>query len=180
MKEAVVIQTKLNNTNMNGMLDSGAACCVKDLGTVEKIGKRNEITPINNELFDASNNKMRIIGAVDIPIRVSSKLPTIIQRFYVLNSRTNCNILLGRDFMAKFGRVQFDFKSGKVQLGNQWLNCVNLNGRKRVKLYESAVVKARSEQVVTLKCDPKLALLSVDFEAGQLKTVMACLYQELE
>ena len=85
MKEAVVIQTKLNNTNMNGMLDSGAACCVTDLGTVEKIGKRNEITAIDNELFDASNNKMRIIGAVDIPVRVSSKLPTIIQRFYVLD-----------------------------------------------------------------------------------------------
>ena len=150
------------------MLDTGAAVCVTDLEIVKHIGLHKSIMETKSNLVDASGNAMPIIGAVDIPITVSPRLPTVRQRFYVLDSQSNSNVLLGRDFMQKFGTVSFNFNSRKVRLGTKWITCLHINSRQRVKLCANTVIKARSEQVISVKCNSKLALLSGDFEPTRL------------
>ena len=159
----------MNNAETNAMLDTGAAVCVTDLEIVKHIGLHKSIMETKSNLVDASGNAMPIIGAVDIPITVSPHLPTVRQRFYVLDSQSNSNVLLGRDFMQKFGTVSFNFNSRKVRLGTKWITCLRINSRQRVKLCANTVIKARSEQVISVKCNSKLALLSGDFEPTRFR-----------
>ena len=155
MKEAVVIQTKLNNTNMNGMLDSGAAYCVADLSTVEKIGYLMPQTArckLLAQLIFLKEFPRHCLRSSNVSMYLT---PVRIVIFFWVEilwlNLVVSNLILN---LEKFNSAT----NGKIAL--------SLNSPNRKKLHESAVVKARSDQVLSLKCDPKLALLSVHFEEG--------------
>ena len=50
---------------------------------------------------------MDIMGSVNISLDKPDA--AILHNFRVLNSKTYRNVLLGRDFLAKFDRIEFDF-----------------------------------------------------------------------
>ena len=105
--DSATVKVMLNNYRTNALIDSGARCSVIDLGSLSAIGMDKAIKNTEKRLFNASGNKMDILGVVDIEVK-SDKISPIVQEFKVLNTRTYSNILLGRDFMQQFGQVKFD------------------------------------------------------------------------
>ena len=137
---------------IHAVLDSGAGCSIVDLGSLERIGMQHYIKRGNNVLINASGYQMDILGIVKIPTRIGNA-NLIVHEFKVLNSRTYSNILIGRDYMQLFDRITFDFNRNFVQLGNSWVKCVTMDNKNTVRVNESTIVKARTEQIIDVRCD---------------------------
>ena len=157
----------MNGTYVNAMLDSGAGCCIVDLGTLERIGLHNDIQRTSSLLINASGDKMDIMGVIKIPIRIGNLAP-IMQEFKVLNTKTYRNILIGRDYMKLFDTITFDLKNNRVRLGDTWLKCISLIAKETVRLNKPTTVKARSEQVIDVRCPKYTSAMSVDFEPRKI------------
>ena len=111
--DSATVKMKLNNFRTNALLDSGARWSVIDVGSLSALGLENNIKNTDKCLFNASGHEMDILGVVDIEVKRDDISP-IVQEFKVLNTRTYSNILLGRDYLRKFGRATFDFERNRV------------------------------------------------------------------
>ena len=128
-RKTVTVSASLNKCKINATMDTGAGCSVIDYGSLEHIGLENEIKALDEDadgLINASGDDMDIVGVVDIPVVMQSK-KKVIQEFQVLNSKTHSIVLLGRDYMSKFGTVEFDFTNKKVKLGDTLINCIRVD-----------------------------------------------------
>ena len=114
------------------MLDTGASCSLIDLGSIERLGLQTNIKSSDHRLIDASGNSMSIIGDLDIPITTQGI--NVIQNMKVVNTKTYQNVILGRDFLAKFSPVEFDFIRNCIKLGDKWYSSVKFHGKERVRL----------------------------------------------
>ncbi len=92
----------------------------------------------------------------------------LFQDFRVIPSESNTNILLGRDFLCMFGSVTFDFNTNRVKLGKSWFAGLKLNNRQRVRVSNKTVIPARTERIMSVKCNPNAAFLVGDFEPSQI------------
>ena len=144
------------------MLDSGAGCSVIDFETIKRLGIETSIVKSKHNLVDASGNEMKIIGSVEIKVTLP-RMADCMHTFRVLDTNGPSNVLLGRDFMKKFGSVKFDFINNRVQLGNTWVDGLTIDNKRKVRLNEKVVIKARSEQIVQVRCEERLALLTGDY-----------------
>ena len=70
--------------------------------------------------------------------------------------------------MKRFGSVKFDFNENKVQLGRTWVNVVDIKKGEYVRMVEKTSIPARSEQVITVRCKKKYAMLDADIEPRKL------------
>ena len=111
-----MLGAQLNGSKTNSQLDSGAGCCLIDLGSLETVGAAGNISPISSNLYNASGEKMDICGVVTLEVKLRG-IKTVNQEFKVLNSKSYSNILLGRDFMKRFGSIKLDFVKNRVKLG---------------------------------------------------------------
>ena len=84
--------------------------------------------------------------------------------FRVVKTKTCSNILLGRDFMTKFGSITFDFKKNKIKLGNKWPPGLTLDNTQRVRVLTKTIIPARTEQTTAVNCKPNTTFLVGDFE----------------
>ena len=64
--------------------------------------------------------------------------------------------------MKRFGSVKFDFITNRVQIGRSWVNGLTMD-KKAVRLTEKVPTMARREQIASVRCGDKLALLAGDF-----------------
>ena len=165
--ESVAVNVLMNGKEVNAILDSGAGCCVIDIGTLEELGLLDNIVSKSNHLVNASGERMDIAGIVNIELRLQGMRPKV-HEFKVLNAKTFSNVLLGRDFMKLFGKVTFDFNANKVRLGRAWVKGVHLKYSEKVRLVEDTLIPARSEQVVNVRCKGYRSLLESDFEPRKL------------
>ena len=60
---------------------------------------------------------MNTVGTVNLKISLPNV--TCMQTFIVFDTGGYRNVLLGRDFMKKFGSAKFDFEKNRVQLGDK-------------------------------------------------------------
>ena len=131
-------------------MDTGTGFSVIDIGTLRRLNLENTVDKSRaRPLINASGDKMQITGSVNIEV----KLPGINMynhTLQVLNSLTYSNILIGRDFMSKFGSIKFDFVNNKIQLGQVWLNGLSV-ANNIVRLCENTKIPARSEHTVLVK-----------------------------
>ena len=162
VRHAATVKLRLNDHTTNVLLDSGALKSVIDYGSLKAVGMGDKIRNTKVKLLNASGGKMDIIGEVDIDVKVNGKI--IMQTFRVLNTETFCNILLGLDFMHKFGAVTFDFKNQRVKLGKLFLKTISVNQKNNVRMQETSTISARTEQVAAVRCKRDFSLLTVDFE----------------
>ena len=170
VSSSVVIAAKLHNLNTHVMLDTGSGTSVIDLGTLQKIGLDNRIDKSSaKSLINASGDRMKILGSVFIPVTIPGSRPQD-QAFQVLDSVTYSNILLGRDFMRKFGTVRFDFKENRIELGKLSITGLSTSSY-NVRLCESSIVPARSEKILLVKCSTFNSLLEGDFEPNIVPNV---------
>ena len=99
------------------MLDTGSSTSVIDLGTLKKIGLDENLNKqAAKSLINASGDKMKILGSVEIAVTLPGSQPRN-QTFQVLDSITYSNILLGRDFMQTYGLLRLDFARNKTEMG---------------------------------------------------------------
>ena len=140
-----------------------------DTMSVDALGLSHKIIPpnledpsSNSDWFDASGNKMSIVGTVEIMVSIPG-VSTHRHTFQVLGRNSHSTVLLGRDYMKKFGSVKFDFTSNRVQLGKKWVDGLSIQAKKSVRLDETVTVKARTERIVQVRCKENLAWLTGDF-----------------
>ena len=167
---AVVVAAKLHNFRTHAMLDTGSGASVLDLGTLQKIGLDAHVDKTSaKSLINASCDKMKILGSVHVKVTLPGSQPRD-HVFQVLDSVTYTNILLGRDFMKKFGAVRFDFSSNIIELGTLAIKGLS-TACNNVRLCENTVIPARSEKVLFVKCSTINSLLEGDFEPQLLPNV---------
>ena len=95
---------RFNNSPTNVLIDTGASCSIIDIGSVYRLGLRDRIIPNSDQLINASGHTIDIMGSVNISLDMPDA--AILHNFRVLNSKTYRNVLLGRDFLAKFDRIE--------------------------------------------------------------------------
>ena len=173
-RKTVTVSASFNNCNLNATMDTGAGCSVIDYGSLEHVGLEKEIKAQDDdadELINASGDEMDIVGVVDIPVVIQSK-KKVMQEFKVLNSKSHSIVLLGRDYMSKFGAVEFDFTKKKVKLGDTLINCIRFGDvRENVRVFQRTVIPARCEAVITVRCKKALSMQTVDFDPVPMKGV---------
>ena len=142
------------------MLDTGSGTSIIDCGTLQKIGLDNQVDKTRTKsLINASGDEMKILRSVNITVTIPGSQPRN-QIFQVLNNVTYSNILLGRDFMKKFGRVKFNFDRNTIQLGKLTISGLTTTNN-QVRLHKT---KTRSKKTLFVKCSTVNALLESDFE----------------
>ena len=69
-KSSIVLKCELNKIMVNAILDTGTGKSLIDIGTAEKLNLITFIQPSEENLFDASGNKMDKIGTVCINVEL--------------------------------------------------------------------------------------------------------------
>ena len=105
---------------------------------------------------------MDIMGSVNISLDMPDA--ATLHNFRVLNSKTYRNVLLGRDFLAKFDKLEFDFSTNRVRIGKNWFTCRDVEGKETVRVKQRVSLAARSETIASVKCNRSLSLVTADFE----------------
>ena len=164
----VVLKARLEGAYSNVLLDSGAAVSIIDSKTLENLKLTVKISSSSETLTDASGNNMKIRGFVTLNVHILGLKKTALQRFQVVDSHSPVSILVGRDFLRKFGQVTFDFDNNSVKLGPAWIRGAEIETPIRVRVAEKTVIPGRSEAFIKVKCDVKTAFLEGDFDPATI------------
>ena len=148
----------MEGISTNVLVDSGAALSIIDSTTLDRLHIPLKISTSNETLTDA----LKGYGTAIVHILGPSQ--PIAQKFQIIDSWEPVSILLGRDFLQKFGRVTFDFHKNRVQLGRVWIRGAVINKSVFVRVSEPTVIPRRSETWMQVKCNTKAALLEGDFD----------------
>ena len=115
---SVVLKCSINKIAVNSLFDTGAGKSLIDSGTARRLNLLEDVKQHDEYLYDASNNKMDIIGTVSALVEVVNSRKPVRHDFRVLTKETYSTILLGRDFMRKVGEVSFNVKDNAVKIHN--------------------------------------------------------------
>ena len=148
---SVVLKCSINKIVVNSLIDTGAGKSLIDIGTARRLNLLEDVKECDEYLYDASNNKMDIIGTVSAVVEVVISKKTVRHDFRVLNKETYSTILLGRDFMRNVGKVSFNIKDNTVKIHNGWVKGVQINTKQAVRLVGEIEIPDRSECIVTGK-----------------------------
>lgn len=87
------------------------------------------------------------------------------QEFRVLNNETCANIILGRDFLKKYGEITFDFENNRIKVDKRWLKGITIENKQKQKVTLSSAITLppRSEKVVIVNCKASYGLLESEF-----------------
>ena len=162
------MKAELNGQLTNVLLDSGAGVSIIDERSLNRLKGSATIVNVDENLIDASGNKMDIAGKIRIKVLIKGSRQHVFHEFRVVNTKTCTNILLGRDFLKRFGSVTFDFQKNRVKLGDLWFSGLELTTPQRVRLPEKITIPARTEQTIMVKGTPKTAFLVGDFEPTRI------------
>ena len=160
----VVLSAKLNGTPTNVLLDSGAGVSIMNEHSLKQIMKFVAIDNANEQLLDASGNKMIVLGKVTIDVSLKGSKQPVVQDFRVVNTNECINILPGRDFSQKFGSVTFNFDTHLVKLGKHWFNGVEPVAPQQVTLVDRVCIPPQNEKAIIVKSHHRTAFLVRDFE----------------
>ena len=151
------------------MIDSGAGCSLITKGILRKLGKA-QLTPSDRTWKDASQNNIKLIGKATLPVIINGingeKLAENIE-FYVSDSENGNCLLLGRNFMKRFGSTTFNFDRNEIRLGKTWCSGFKMHGG-RVKLMTDENIPPRCEKLVKARWCNGNGLVTGDFMPSNL------------
>ena len=161
----VVLKARLEGVFNNVLLDSGAAVSIIDSKTLANLKLAVKINASSETLTDASGNNMKITGSAALNVNIIGLKKPVLLRFQIIDSHSPVSILLGRDFLQKFGQVTFDFDNNRAKLCPAWIRGggPEIKTPIRVRVAEKTVIPGRSETLIQVKCDTKTAFLEGDF-----------------
>ena len=109
------ISVRVHGQPILALLDTGAKVNVVDRQTVEYIGLGQFIKPEIGRVYGVCRTPVSVVGSIEIPIEVNGEKAekTHVQ---VLDGEEQA-LLLGRQFLRRFGRVEFDWDKGTITLG---------------------------------------------------------------
>ena len=116
--ETIIVSVEIEELKWEAMLDSGAGISVTDIETHTSFGLDKNKTTEEGNLREFDDVKQSI-GYIHLNIGVSSA--TVYQKFKVVKRQGSITLILGRDFLHKFGSTEFDWLNGRVRLGKEWL-----------------------------------------------------------
>ena len=108
-EESVIMEIKCEGKPCTVMLDSGAGVSIIDRTSLEALNICFDFKLSHKQLFDASGNTMDVDGVVFLNVEIPVSKETYRQIFYVIGNRNASKLLLGKDFMERFGVISFDF-----------------------------------------------------------------------
>ena len=76
---------------------------------------------------------MDILSKVCIKVLIKGSRQPVFHEFRVVDTNRCTNILLGRDFLKRFGSVTFDCETNRVKLGNLWFSGLEITTPQRVR-----------------------------------------------
>ena len=68
------VRVKLQDKNLNAVLDTGAGRSVIDVGSLEHIGLADAVKKTESGLVNASGDTMEVLGVVNINIKIQLKI----------------------------------------------------------------------------------------------------------
>ena len=101
------------------MLDSGAGISVTGIETLTSSGLDKNITTEEGNLCPFHNDVKQSIGYIHLNVGMGSA--KVNQKFKVVKSQASMTMIVGRDFLYKFGSTELDWLNGRVRLGQKWL-----------------------------------------------------------
>lgn len=161
---SVVVRARLGTAQCNVLLDTGAGPSIIDQDSMKKLNlarfysSETSIGPV----FDASGNRISVIGALTLPI-VIGPVSCTAHPIQVVNT-SHRNLILGRDFMSQFDSTTFHWSRNEVAINGHIIKGVAVDRRARVTLAKNVEVPPRTELLVHARCNKQLALLNVDFD----------------
>lgn len=82
------------------LVDGGAAVNIISMSVVIRLKKvEKDILPADLAVYDFSGSKKETMGVIPLEVTVGSK--SIVTGFYVINTETSYNAILGRDWIHK-------------------------------------------------------------------------------
>ena len=106
---------------------------------------------------------MDVLETLNVMICTQHNKP-IHQNMKVLNNESCCNLILGRDFLAKVTTIEFYFPRLRIKLGANWHTCIQINQPTSVSLVHSATLPPQSESIINIHCSKSISLIAADFE----------------
>lgn len=70
------VKVRLQNEDVNAVLDTGAGCSVIDIGSLEHVGLVDEILKTKDGLVNASGDEMEVLGMIIIDVVKCAKCHT--------------------------------------------------------------------------------------------------------
>ena len=117
--EMVIVSVETEGLKWKAMLDSGAGISVTDIEILTSLGLDQNITTEEGNLSAFDNDVKQSIGYIHLNISMGSAI--VNQKFKVVKSQGSMTMILGRDFLYKFGSTEFDWLNRRVRLGKEWL-----------------------------------------------------------
>ena len=117
--ETVLVSVEIEGLKWEAMLDSGAGISVTDIETLTSLGLDQNITTEEGNLHAFDDDVKQSIGYIHLNVGMGSA--KVNQKFKIVKSQGSMTMILGRDFLYKFGSMEFDWLNGRVRLGKEWL-----------------------------------------------------------
>ena len=114
-EKAASISVRIQGKTVRALLDTGARVAVMDKQTVDEFGLAHNVKLESSHVYDVSGVPVAVMGSIEIPIEVAAN-KTEWTHMYVLEGKEQA-LLLGRQFLKRFGRVVFDWEEGTITLG---------------------------------------------------------------
>ena len=118
-EDSVTIRVKVAGKVVAAVFDTGAKPSVMDRKTLGELGLENQVIPAKTKVLGLCQNPVQVIGRVKIDVNTGQG-KVVTANFHVLDSQ-HATVLLGREFMAHFDQVTFDFGRGRIRLGEAWI-----------------------------------------------------------
>ena len=163
-----MVNVYLNSRKTNALMDTGAGVSVMDMGSLLQVEQTPKLIGTDKILLDASRAKMDILGTIDLEVKLVGEHKTIKQTFYILNSMSAKNAILGVDFMKKLGKVTFDFEKGEVYVKDRRFKTANVKNRVVGRIAEKVTLPARSEMIVAVSCPDQASMITADFAPSRV------------
>ena len=134
----------------------------------KKAGLFGKIVQSPSRVYGLCSNPVPVLGYVDTEIRLLTGKGTP-QRLQILNTEVP-TLLLGRQFMQKQESVEFDFRRGRIKMGNDWTQ-IECTVQGATPLARAQVVKQDEELDESIRSSTK-ELLNPELEVEKRMRVL--------
>ena len=124
-EKSVTIRIKVAGQELLAMLDTRVTPSVIDRGTIDHLGLTEHVVLRSSRVFGLCKRPVEVQGVIQIHVTVGDQ--HIQTEFQVLDCDESI-LLLERKFMSKFGLVTFDWKGGRIRMGEKWTPIATVSG----------------------------------------------------
>ena len=115
-EKSATVTVKVNGKSVRALLDTGARVNVMDTETLHDLGLAEKLINRTGQVYGVCSTPVQVRGYVNVAIEVPGERANT-EKIQVLEGGGQ-TLLLGRQFMQRFGRISFDWNQGIIELGD--------------------------------------------------------------